>query len=607
MKKTLLFIVALCLPLFGKLVEDMTPATLNPIQLKFFNQHSTTTLVSKGKLNFAIAADTSVEKNIIPERRSVTKAVEVITDAFFRCTGQHVHTFHPDDPQLQNYPVILSLGDTKYARSLNIDTAELGKHEFIVRAITKVVAIAGYDGSFIPGSYTNYDWPRIRYNGTLNGAYDFVERILGVRYYYPGNGTIYPPCDDLSIYQCAYTDKPYFLNRFSYTIARAQKQNSFYPEMNATSDEDWEGRYRIARQNGFWADNSPAIELLNLKHPDKIKVTNYTDEKGHLYYDKQHHLGNFLDITNLDVVDILMQEIHEHYSSNGENQSVWLNYQANLDCVTFGQYNVTMPPLNNEIIQKLNLIPPELRNNKQQELSNVYARFIQHLARKLNEGYPGRRLVITPEYKFTLPPTMSEYSHLPDNVEICMKNDDILNMAPNTQYLQQCKKLLKLYYDALEERPAAALWITDQNSNQWARAINGRYITTIVNELKPMLGNEEIKYDINTRHKWELFYNHYITWRLLWNPQFNVDAALDEMWNLLYGKAAPHIKSFYVLLRTTYEQSVQPNNSTEQSFTPDVINKMKSLLETAEDSIPPNSIEAKRLALFTKYWKPILK
>ena len=597
------FIILFCLQATGLEKDTINIPSLTPVNAITFGGYNTINLVTGGKPNFAIAADLEMEKGILEERQSLTKAVKVIQKAFKNCTGADVKVFHPEDTRLKDFPVVMSMGDNAITRRLNVDTSQIPRQGFIVRATSTVVLIAGYDGSFVPDSYTPYDWARIRYNGTLNAAYDFVERVLGVRYYFPGIGTIYPKHNDVSIPTMEYKDEPHFINRFSHTIARAQDKSSFYPEMQASQNEDWEARYRLARGNGFWAGQAPAVELLDKKHPNELDTIHYRDGNGHLYYNAKKHIGNYMDTSNLDLVDLLLQELNEHFNSNGKDQSVWMNFQANLNYITFGQCYTVMHDMDSSSIREYNLVPDELRGNPLQELSNVHARFTFHFAKKLKEAYPGRRLIVTPYSNYFLPPTIPEYQKYPDNIDLCLSLHNLPEKAVDEAVVKKWRNLMQDYYEMLGRRPIAAVWMLNPNifHNRWARAVSGKYLGRIAQALSPFLGKEEMIFDYNGSHEWELFYNYYLVWRCLWNPNFNVEAALKEMWALLYGNAAPLVEAFYNTVCQQYEKNVL-GTPIDQAFGKDTLDKLEELLQKAGKAVEPDSLEAKRLQLFKRYW-----
>ena len=93
--------------------------------------------------------------------------------------------------------VSLVLGDNEWARAAGIDVKALAQDGFALRTASNCVFIAGFDDRTV-------DLPRKVKEGafsyvvstqhaTVFGVYDFLERVLGARFYFPGElGTVVP-------------------------------------------------------------------------------------------------------------------------------------------------------------------------------------------------------------------------------------------------------------------------------------------------------------------------------------------------------------------------------------------------------------------------------
>ena len=99
------------------------------------------------------------------------------------------------------------LGDNQITRKQGLDPSKLDLDEFKVFTFDRGIVIAGYDGS-TNNFYNALDISRIRVNGTAYGAFDFCERFVGMRYYYPNIGIYSPKVTDLTIDPVSYHDKP---------------------------------------------------------------------------------------------------------------------------------------------------------------------------------------------------------------------------------------------------------------------------------------------------------------------------------------------------------------------------------------------------------------
>ncbi len=614
------FMIKYGLAVFGLLVCFATSAgnnlqnpALNKVRFHEPAQHSPLVLLEKGKVRFAIAADLDKEKGMARSRKSVTRAAALIQNAFQKCAGKPIPVFPPDSPELKKYPVILALGDNLFTRRAGIDTRKMPKEGFAVKTFDPgkdrpgILVIAGYDGSFHPGTYDEYDWDRYRLNGTLHGAYDFIERFLECRFYFPGIGTLYPELDTLKISPVYYTDAPYLRNRFSHNIALASNPKSFFPEMGTDQWEDWEGHYRIAIGTRYWAGHAPPPSFLAAALPDLLKLIFYTGKDGYLYYNPKSHIGNFYDFSNLAFADLLLQDLKKHYESKGKDQSVWTNHDANSDYVVFGNCDTFVSGMDNQTIRDLKLIPDSIRGSRDQELSNVYARFVIYLASRLKKDFPGKRLSLIPYHNYVMPPTLPQYQVWPDNTDLRVCVYDFPVYIPNEKVVKHWKKQFEKYYEMLGGRPVTSLWLYDHPRNAFVRAVAGRSLAPIPKLFGKYLDRMELFWDYFGNHNWDMFYNYYIMWRCQWNPDFDMDAALEEMWVKLFGKAAPHVCGFYELLKERYEKYYAQKADDKITYNATVLNRLEQYLLDAKASVVPGSREEKALILFSRPWARAIK
>ena len=89
------------------------------------------------------------------------------------------------------------------------------------------------------------------------------------------------------------------------------------------------------------------------------------------------------------------------------------------------------------------------------------------------------------------------------------------------------------------------------------KGIEGRYMGDFIKLLGEDMGNEYIFFDAG--HNNQFYYSYYPAYRAMWNPDFNVQAALDEHWALLYGpEAGKYLQEFYELVYKTWENKLIP-------------------------------------------------
>jgi len=84
----------------------------------------------------------------------------------------------------------------------------------------------------------------------------------------------------------------------------------------------------------------------------------------------------------------------------------------------------------------------------------------------------------------------------------------------------------------------------------------------------------------------------YLISKLLWNPDLNIDALMNDFLNGYYGNAGPHIRKYIDAMREAQQTSGMPlrifgnPNEEEKSFlTPDLIESYSKIFDEAEKSV----------------------
>ena len=80
---------------------------------------------------------------------------------------------------------------------------------------------------------------------------------------------------------------------------------------------------------------------------------------------------------------------------------------------------------------------------------------------------------------------------------------------------------------------------------------------------------------------WTLYPNYYVTARLLWDVNADVDAIVEKMYEDLFGAAAPHIKAYYQLMESQMAEcgahihGYQPYSTGPKVFTHEVVASLR--------------------------------
>ncbi len=189
---------------------------LNPVTAKNTPQHQPLRLVEDGEFKFAIIVDQKAEKHCrYRSQKSITIAVELLQEAFDKCFGRAPEVIDIDDKDLQGqYPFLLLLGESASTKELGIEAQKLPQEGFELKTFATGLAIVGNDSSLSP-DFSRDPLDRLGpRRGTLHGAYDFVERYLGCRFFFPGQyGSLWPKLRNLTVNPANYYDYPRFANR----------------------------------------------------------------------------------------------------------------------------------------------------------------------------------------------------------------------------------------------------------------------------------------------------------------------------------------------------------------------------------------------------------
>jgi len=590
-----------------------TNPALNPVIFKSVETHSPIQLVKDGKLNFAIVYDSASEKNTASYRQSIHQAVEALKDAFKKSTGQTPPVIDAKSADTKKYRYLITVGKNAITDKLGMQPLKLPVEGFEVKTFPDVVAIAGHDGSLIKGSYNNLDSYRYRINGTANGAYDFIERVLGLRFYYPGIGNYVPAIKNLTLEPVDYTDAPEYKNRYNWAASGALKD---WPWPKVSNDNSLvDERWRMAISTRYTPSHSPRPELMGKTFPDKLDTIFYRDPSGHLYYNPATHMGNLYDVSNPAFADILVDCYKKFYATDGKWQAPWANwYPPNSEYVIFGQTDTTGVVIQNN--RTAGLIFPKKGQND--IMSDVYAKFYIDLAERLKKELPGKKLNVMFYESYTMPP--EKIRNFPDNIRatICLGTPAYIKSSAYQKYLSE---IYKQWTDILKH-PIGA-WTYSTAGSCIPYALQGRYMGDFIQLLAPYLWSDLVYWNTDGMN-WHFYYSYYPVYRSMWNKNFNVTAALDEHWKLLYGPAAPYLKKFYDTMLERWEKHYIPDVDAtvnggkkiggigtelwdvkrlyQKAYPPVVIDELEKLLQQAEKAVAPGSIEHERVMFFIKPW-----
>ena len=366
------------------------------------------------------AADGAVAQERDPPgryRQTAREAVRTLRREIGFCTGAEIEVVDAASAPVPGGRTVILVGPGRAVapRPLGIDPLSLPSEGFVVTTFSNGVAIVGNDCGRAGARPSR---------ATLWGAYDFLERFFGCRYYYPGpDGSVRPACTNLVLAPCAYTDAPRFRNRGVgfrpdvETVAR-----TIGTPLVRASLSDWRAAARLAHMMAFTAIHSPEPRAWAAAHPEWMELSFLRRPDGGFYYCPTNHMKNYYDVTNLEFADALVEGLARDDTPEGRRRQGFAGDGAL--SVAFAQcdsFRALEEMRANPVVRREGLITDaNVALGPYGYFSDIYGRFYQRLASRLNARLPGRRLVLMPYAGCTYAPTQERFRHLPDNVELCV-------------------------------------------------------------------------------------------------------------------------------------------------------------------------------------------
>ena len=630
-----LFLAAFCGALCAAPhAQEYDNPALNKVRFEKARNHSPLEMVQDGKLRFAIVCDLAAEnrakiegtgKPVKASCRSLHASARLLQKYLERCFGEKPRVLPPDSPELAAYPLRILLGKSSHTDRLGIDIAKMPPDGFQIRTFETGIAIVGRDGSMIPGSYQWNDMGNYAENGTIGAVFDFLERFLGMRFYYPGLGVVLPERHEWKVLPVAYADSPKYLTRSfgrpgGAFHAKGEKprplglaKTSEWPWPDIPNDQDdFTAAYRMQSRPTRWmCSEGPNPYRVAKAFPDKLDVCFYRDKSGRLRQSFTQYTANYFDLSNMEFSELLADSFVKFYESKGKVNLLWDNiFCPNPEYMYFGPVDAHCV-IDNERTRHL----PK-RREKYAVMSEVNGQFYLDLAKRLEKRLPGKKIAFMAYANFLATP--QSVAKFPDNTRIlvCAGTPVFIRDKGSEKFWSD---LFSAWNRKVPEKVAIYPYDPAYNPQGGiSHALRGRFEGEFLRKMAPFISDYAIFPCVYFR--WDYYYSLYLIARAYWNPDFNAEAALDEHWKLLYGPAAPHLKAFYDLVTERWNSVYIPNAAIAHGSIPGldyatlykkaypraVLNRMQALLGKARASVKKGSVEERRLNFFAMPWIRIM-
>ena len=524
----------------------------------------------------------------------------------------------------------LILGDNAWSRAVGLAVKDLARDAYRIRtgADGSAVYVVGQDD---PKGHARLARTRLGYGvnnferATTFGVYEFLERFVGVRFYFPGElGTIVPRHDRIDVPETDLLDGPVnTVRRFSIDdrglwFTGPADVGTRHPDKAL----NW-WRYRMETENlpcCHGQNKFHYMERFAKSHPEYFLLLPDGRRHNSLRVTTHGHPGQLCHTSGV------WEEIYQDVKSylTGEPASVRGIFPG--EAPTFhprsGKPVYGWGP-NCKDRKYVDIMPQDgmakcfcpncqARYAKASEVywaSDLIWSNVTALARRLKaEGVKGHVTMMAYSRYREVP----RYD-IPDNIDVMVAERGPFAEG-NPKELAREVNEVKAWYDKLGGRKVWMWTYVHKYRKLWQPGIilsTPRAIGRYFQRLAPYIFGAYMECEID--RSFPGLINQYVFSKVMWNPGTDVEALLDEYALLMFGPAAPEMARFLArceeiwigqLVGSFSETSIgpQPDPPTPEEmytkvYSPAVIAEFEGLFAAAERKVAAGSLEARRLAL----------
>lgn len=584
--------------------EPLRVSDLAPVEFHKIVRHRPVEIVEGGRpLAKVFVAETR-------QTQTFSLLVSELVETVRLSTGAELEVADVMPPADQ--PAIV-IGDCADSRKAGIDPDEIPVEGFVVKTAPNRVYLVGSTRALPPGSER---WARWENDGTAWAVADFMERFVGVRWYWPATagGRSIVKTHNLEIPPAHYSDQPAFRLR-EYYPPRGWK----LPTRARSSD-----REPLPFPSGAIPDGVNAIDMATYlplvrsgcSWPYKIKVhqpqglgrrpAKWLEERKAMFAVRKDGTRNFnmLCYSSPKTLEFLLGGCEMVWDKGG--RCPWVTST----CVTVSPADSAVEchcPACRETYAKGG--GTWIEGN-----SLIMGLFARRMCEAVKQRWPDKKVIYLPYWNYQECPREVEY---PDNLVV---------MAAMTTYPMPLNAQPENFQEAMDRlrawRAKACLPVT-----VWDYGVGWTYgpyqyphvVRDFNRAVKDICAGTFINGD-NLGEWTNTAPTFYVWMKVLWNPELDVDAVLDEMCRRLYGKAAATARELMRLECELWEAGdwksrrvkVQggwyvPASLFGRFWTPDIVQQMKALRNKALAELANDPVARQRFLYWTWTFDAFLK
>jgi len=548
---------ALCLA--GNPAGGLTPVTMQPPP-----EHPPVVFVKDGHPLGAIVVHAK------PTSKVLSEMVRELRESIQLTTGAELPVLTPEAAAKHQGPLI-HIGNWEGSEKLGLAGGKMPVEGFAIKTQKDQVFIVGNDATEVGGVKD------VDSDGTAWGIADFLERFAGVRWFWPlemnGRSIISNP--DLIIPPASYSDAPHFRNRI------------YYPQSSGTpyGKQNFKPLLRNLRAASSWPIS---IRVHNPKSWDKNDE--YVKNRPEIFQKNRDGTRNFgmLDYAHPRTLETYLEEI-EAFVKTGRRTELVKGKTVTVSPADFG--------VNSYSDEAKALWNPD--GGRYGQASRVMADFVNRLGVAMKKRFPDLNILYLPYLNYTLAPDGCKF---PDNVYVmlCGMPGIAQYKQPATRETEQANidKWIRISGHPIQDWHYSC-WPADRTKApfQYPNVLQKYYQAN-----RDKTYGTFINGDVD---EWQRFSPTLYSWlKLLWNPDFDVKAGLDDFTTRMFGNAAETVREILNLQITGWEESRWPDGEMtakavyEISYPRATIERIQSLFQVAHEKVRGDKVASERLAYF---------
>lgn len=569
-------------------------------------------LITDGRIDFEV---------VVPDDAGKTAefAGEELCGLLKKATGKNIPLVKTRTPGVK-YAIIL--GDCNLSRKNGIDVSKLTRDAFILRTVGNEFYIAGQDDKAkdTKALLKHFQWlssDDTYARATLFGAYDFLERFAGMRFYFVGEiGTVIPKLKNWTVPAIDIMERPDNQTR-SYYGYNYHRQPEWYTSGNAVVESHVNSlRLRTETRKNITGHGLQSLGLssrFGKTHPEYFALRK--DGSRFVEY------PGFICLTNKELWKEILLDIKSSVAGeppekrgvqvcleNGTCLSKWSNEFNNGS----GVINISLM----DGFQKCQCAECRKYYENESGMGEIVWEMQAWLAEECKKANLPVYLKTAGYHFYNKPPK----ADLPDNLLAIVSVTGPWEM--NSPKFKDTVGMISGWHKKLGRKVDLWVYMINRWNNPWTSDVPfapeytpkaaGNFFRMLKNDISGSFVELELdRFPIDAM-------NAYVSMKILWDTSLDPDAIMDEYYAGMFGNAAPEMKAFFEALEniwmkeicsTTVDTPLGPinvrppsNDVWERIYSKERIQNWQKLFAEAEKSVAADSIERKRIDFMRKHF-----